>query len=627
MSFKFVLAVLAIFPFISARSFLTCPPSINPAGALEENGPCEKLGDKPPSITLLNAGDRLKVGWPSNNLGSGLVRLSLVPINQIHNSSAFDNSVLKYTCFGTAGQDLCIHPCNGRKGCEWQRTKEDAFRYDTLIKAPLNLADGLYVLQWKASLVYNNKSYYSCSILALKGGDSNLTCSRPGIDALLPAVSCYNKYTIPRPLPVEQGLPQTNYSFPLNSTFIASPNSKCSINSTFFDPVKMRYFSQSTKFACAESLTESETIINNSRLRGAPSIFSITGNYTAGEFCWGNDVNVGDGLLNKDAEIPPVNSACDPRLSCDLSILPDLCRSTSLNNSTFSARTTTNFTVGDASTLDFWNRSSSFFNQYISNQSVRGVSPMTIEIRRTNSTGNDTRKDATDVIELSSNTVIISSNKTIANASETTKEGNNFQTTIFVTTVEYPIQPRCENKSASSSLNQSKLKRFRRFFQFKATKRSGEFSNLFKRQDSEVSDAVDDTYTEVVLKVKDMEVFNIFVSLWNRFIGKVSKIARKASKRKSKSYSPNREIQIDEAIPTEDMEFVEILTDTIYFNSSVEDIKTDLMFHKYVPPTAVNIDAVVETPTTDVTKSGGESEENKRNDTRSSKTVTITIAK
>ena len=91
-------------------------------------------------------------------------------------------NVLKQACFGhderpgRYAYGDCIHPCNGRPGCEWQTSATDSERYDTSIKIPQNLADGRYVLQW-VGLVGNAQSpYYSCSLLQVTGGTPSLNC-------------------------------------------------------------------------------------------------------------------------------------------------------------------------------------------------------------------------------------------------------------------------------------------------------------------------------------------------------------------------------------------------------------------------------------------------------------------
>ena len=80
-------------------------------------------------VTEVEAGDRLKVGWVSNNHGGGLARIALVPWSERRNAQSYKNNVMKFACYGhderpgqyrTGG---CMHPCNARPGCEYQSSK------------------------------------------------------------------------------------------------------------------------------------------------------------------------------------------------------------------------------------------------------------------------------------------------------------------------------------------------------------------------------------------------------------------------------------------------------------------------------------------------------------------------
>lgn len=57
-------------------------------------------------------------------------------------------SVLRQTCFGYDDRPgryafgNCVHPCNGRGGCQFRNETSDNQRYDTSITVPTNLADG-----------------------------------------------------------------------------------------------------------------------------------------------------------------------------------------------------------------------------------------------------------------------------------------------------------------------------------------------------------------------------------------------------------------------------------------------------------------------------------------------------
>ena len=46
------------------------------------------------------AGDRMKVGWTSNNHAGGWVRIALVPYGQHKTHKSFDDNVMKVTCYG-----------------------------------------------------------------------------------------------------------------------------------------------------------------------------------------------------------------------------------------------------------------------------------------------------------------------------------------------------------------------------------------------------------------------------------------------------------------------------------------------------------------------------------------------
>ncbi|KAJ3278869.1 hypothetical protein HK104_001960 [Borealophlyctis nickersoniae] len=189
-----LLLLLMVIPSILTQStpappdvWLSCPTSFNPdlprTGSF--TGPCEPESTNGRTATPVKAGDRLKVGWVSGNNAGGYVRLALVPDSQATNETAFDNSVLKATCFGTderAGRSAfgsCVHPCNGRSGCQWQANETDTERYDTGITIPYNLADGSYVLQMVALAGNAAAPVYSCALLQVTGGDSGLTCLAP----------------------------------------------------------------------------------------------------------------------------------------------------------------------------------------------------------------------------------------------------------------------------------------------------------------------------------------------------------------------------------------------------------------------------------------------------------------
>eukprot|EP00111_Clytia_hemisphaerica_P017591 TCONS_00052069-protein len=165
-----------------AHSWMSCPPSFNPSigrggiiGAV-----CEAEWGTTP-VTEVEAGDRLKVGWVSNNHGGGYARISLVPWGQRKSAQAYKDNVMKFACYGHDERPGkfqygdCKHPCNGRPGCEYQADPEDVERFDTTIGIPTNLADGYYSLQ-VSMLVGNGGVYNSCGKIKVTGGNPSYNC-------------------------------------------------------------------------------------------------------------------------------------------------------------------------------------------------------------------------------------------------------------------------------------------------------------------------------------------------------------------------------------------------------------------------------------------------------------------
>ena len=165
-----------------SHSWISCPRSFDPSPYRGGNqvGPCEKWYHG--VVNPVKAGDRIKVGWTSNNHGGGYIRLALVPESEVNNREAYKKNVLKFTCYGhdqrpgRYAYGDCKHPCNARPGCEYQAELDDVERYDTTLTIPFNLRDGVYVLQW-ISLVGNIKEpYYSCVKLKVNGGNPSMNC-------------------------------------------------------------------------------------------------------------------------------------------------------------------------------------------------------------------------------------------------------------------------------------------------------------------------------------------------------------------------------------------------------------------------------------------------------------------
>jgi len=173
---------------VEGHSWMSCPRPFNqnPLRGGTLSPPCEQVYK--PARTPVKAGDRLKVGWTSNNHGGGYVRLALIRAKNDNRfnfygatEDEFKNNVLKFACYGhdeTIGVKFgdCVHPCNARPGCEFQRDVTDVERFDTTITVPTNLSPGLYILQ-AAQLVGNARTpYFSCSLLDVSGGNPGLDC-------------------------------------------------------------------------------------------------------------------------------------------------------------------------------------------------------------------------------------------------------------------------------------------------------------------------------------------------------------------------------------------------------------------------------------------------------------------
>ncbi|XP_057302113.1 uncharacterized protein LOC130636415 [Hydractinia symbiolongicarpus] len=174
---------LIVLPLVSGHSWMSCPPSFiaTPGRGGVQNRHCE-TGVANAIVTTVHAGDRLKVGWTSNNHGGGYVRISLVPLAQEANAEAFKQNVMKFACYGhdtrpdkTLNGD-CVHPCDGRPGCEFQSDQYDVERFDTTIGIPTNLPEGYYVLQTAMLVGNGGEPYFSCAKLYITGGNPSFNC-------------------------------------------------------------------------------------------------------------------------------------------------------------------------------------------------------------------------------------------------------------------------------------------------------------------------------------------------------------------------------------------------------------------------------------------------------------------
>lgn len=250
-----VLFCIASQKLVKGHSWMSCPRPFDtyPDKAGDTTGPCEKWYKG--ATTDVLAGDRLKVGWTSNNHGGGYVRLALVPESQKDSHEAYLNNVLKVVCYGHDQRPGmfrfgdCKHPCNARPGCQYQSDVLDNERYDTTITIPFNLADGIYILQYKAAIGIELKPYYNCAKLRVTGGDPSLDCTT---DKAPPVGPC-------RLGPPGAGLPLSN----------------------------------------------------------------LTKDAKLGDFCFHPDKV---GAIDDRIREVPINVDCDPRITCQVSVSPAVCK-------------------------------------------------------------------------------------------------------------------------------------------------------------------------------------------------------------------------------------------------------------------------------------------------------------
>ena len=127
--------------------------------------------------------------------------------------------------------------------------KLDDERYDTTVTIPFNLADGIYILQYKAALGVESKNYYNCAKLRVTGGDPSMDCT-------------------------------TNTAPPVGSCRLGPPGV------------------------------------------GLP-VSSLTKNAKLGDFCFHSD-RIGN-IDDRIREVP-INVECDPRITCQVSVSPDVCK-------------------------------------------------------------------------------------------------------------------------------------------------------------------------------------------------------------------------------------------------------------------------------------------------------------
>ncbi|KAJ3091036.1 hypothetical protein HK102_001907 [Quaeritorhiza haematococci] len=211
---------------VSAQSWLSCPKSFNPTlpRVGVTNQTCEDDNGSAP-VTFVNAGDRLKVGWPSNNQATSSNKPASATIN------ARIVMLLGGVSIHVTG-DLVV---NGKR----LRMMPNVLTQPSLSLTTLQTASQIGTDA--------TNTYYSCAKLSVAGGNPSLTCEKPN---RIPGQSC------------------------------------------------------------KEATTD------------GPSVDTFLSGAIAGAFCYKPDAT---GDIDDDISAVPVNAACDPRVSCSLSVNAGLC--------------------------------------------------------------------------------------------------------------------------------------------------------------------------------------------------------------------------------------------------------------------------------------------------------------
>ncbi|KAJ2723354.1 hypothetical protein GGI07_002707 [Coemansia sp. Benny D115] len=171
----------------AAHSLLSTPPTRGNtkwwgtcAAGAGCKGPCDSPKADSPfnSIyvpkTYIQRGQELDVGWSRLNHPGGFVRLAMVPFNQSDSWSAFNDNVLKYTCYETN-----CGPSNPADTTFGHLNGGGSSPCSTKVTVPKNIPDNTAVtLQWiwyGGGIYYGQPDtsfgeYYSCSDLIVSGG-------------------------------------------------------------------------------------------------------------------------------------------------------------------------------------------------------------------------------------------------------------------------------------------------------------------------------------------------------------------------------------------------------------------------------------------------------------------------
>lgn len=129
-------------------------------------------------------GQMANIRWTMNNHvdGSGIVRLALVPVEQMYDHGAHDKFAFQYLCMN-AGLHVCpdrsYNSCgNDFSGRAWQAK----------VRIPTSYPDGVYVLGWSWFGGGNFREdsffgdYYSCSFVKIRGGVRETSSYAPVYD-------------------------------------------------------------------------------------------------------------------------------------------------------------------------------------------------------------------------------------------------------------------------------------------------------------------------------------------------------------------------------------------------------------------------------------------------------------
>ncbi|KAJ2899123.1 hypothetical protein IWW38_001115 [Coemansia aciculifera] len=207
MHFSATFAVVsALVASCAGHSILSTPPSrgnVKWWGTCAAGAGCKGPCDSPKADSPFNSiyvpkkyiqrGQQLDVGWHRLNHPGGFVRLAMVPFNQSDSWSAFNDNVLKYTCYETN-----CGPADPSNNVFGYLNGPGSSPCSTTVTVPSNIPDNTAVtLQWMwygGGIYYGEVDtsfgeYYGCSDLIVSGGpysDAKPVATFVGGDATYP---------------------------------------------------------------------------------------------------------------------------------------------------------------------------------------------------------------------------------------------------------------------------------------------------------------------------------------------------------------------------------------------------------------------------------------------------------